>query len=188
MSGNFEVVGLAIDAVRLIRPRRIPDSRGYFVETWNQRGFAEAGIDVDFVQDNCSCSRAPGTMRGLHYQRSPRGAGEARARGARRNIRRRRRPAARVAELRPRMSRCAVRPRRASSSSFRSDSPTVSARLSRIRRSPTRSASSIRRSTTPASLWDDPDLGIEWPLRGRTPIMSDKDQKLPRLAEIEAPF
>ena len=43
------------------------DDRGFFMETWNARGFAAAGIDVPFVQDNYSRS-ARHTLRGLHYQ------------------------------------------------------------------------------------------------------------------------
>ncbi|RPJ78668.1 MAG: dTDP-4-dehydrorhamnose 3,5-epimerase [Acidobacteria bacterium] len=45
----------------------VPDDRGFFVEIWNRRDFAAAGIDVDFVQDNHSRSAAR-VLRGLHYQ------------------------------------------------------------------------------------------------------------------------
>ena len=51
----------------LIEPRRFGDERGFFYESWNRRTFADAGIDVDFVQDNHSRSHR-GTLRGLHYQ------------------------------------------------------------------------------------------------------------------------
>jgi dTDP-4-dehydrorhamnose 3,5-epimerase len=51
----------------LIEPRVFGDERGLFLESWNRRAFAEAGIDVDFVQDNHSRSRQ-GILRGLHYQ------------------------------------------------------------------------------------------------------------------------
>ncbi|HYW75871.1 MAG TPA: dTDP-4-dehydrorhamnose 3,5-epimerase [Gammaproteobacteria bacterium] len=50
-----------------VQPRVLGDSRGFFMETWQRRKFAEAGIDVDFVQDNFSRS-ARGTLRGMHYQ------------------------------------------------------------------------------------------------------------------------
>lgn len=63
----------AIPDVKLIRPRRFEDARGYFMETWNDRIFREQVADVGFVQDNFSLSRA-GTLRGLHYQiRQPQG-------------------------------------------------------------------------------------------------------------------
>ena len=53
--------------VLLIEPRVFGDARGYFLESYNRRAFAEAGIDVAFVQDNHSRS-ARGVLRGLHYQ------------------------------------------------------------------------------------------------------------------------
>ena len=53
--------------VLLIEPRVFGDARGYFFESYNRRAFAQAGIDVEFVQDNHSRS-ARGVLRGLHYQ------------------------------------------------------------------------------------------------------------------------
>lgn len=55
----------------LIEPRRFGDKRGYFMETWSRRGLSQAGIDIDFVQDNQSWSRQAGTLRGLHFQAPP---------------------------------------------------------------------------------------------------------------------
>lgn len=55
----------------LIEPRRFGDSRGYFAETWSRRALTEAGIDVNFVQDNHSLSHQAGTVRGLHFQAPP---------------------------------------------------------------------------------------------------------------------
>jgi dTDP-4-dehydrorhamnose 3,5-epimerase len=57
--------------VKIVRSRRFGDHRGYFSETYNRKQFSEAGIDVEFVQDNQSYSNAPGTIRGLHLQREP---------------------------------------------------------------------------------------------------------------------
>ena len=57
----------AIPDVILIKPQVFGDARGFLIETWHRRRFAEAGIDVDFVQDNHSRS-VRGTLRGLHYQ------------------------------------------------------------------------------------------------------------------------
>lgn len=51
----------------IVEPDVFGDSRGYFMETWNRRRYAEAGLDLDFVQDNVSFSRK-GTLRGLHFQ------------------------------------------------------------------------------------------------------------------------
>jgi dTDP-4-dehydrorhamnose 3,5-epimerase len=57
----------AIPEVILIRPKVFGDARGYFLESWARRTFAAAGLDVDFVQDNHSHS-ARHILRGLHYQ------------------------------------------------------------------------------------------------------------------------
>ncbi|HVR93522.1 MAG TPA: dTDP-4-dehydrorhamnose 3,5-epimerase [Casimicrobiaceae bacterium] len=65
MSMKFTPTALA--DVLLIEPRVFGDARGYFFESYNRRAFAQAGIDVEFVQDNHSRS-ARGVLRGLHYQ------------------------------------------------------------------------------------------------------------------------
>ena len=63
----MKVTPTALADVLLIEPRVFGDARGYFFESYNRRAFAQAGIDVEFVQDNHSCS-ARGVLRGLHYQ------------------------------------------------------------------------------------------------------------------------
>ena len=57
-----------IEGLKVITPKVFGDNRGYFMETWNEREFAEAGIDVKFVQDNQSFS-SKGVLRGLHFQK-----------------------------------------------------------------------------------------------------------------------
>lgn len=57
----------ALDGVLLIEPKVFGDERGFFMETWNASVFADAGLDIHFVQDNHSRSRQ-GILRGLHYQ------------------------------------------------------------------------------------------------------------------------
>ncbi|MDD6380111.1 MAG: dTDP-4-dehydrorhamnose 3,5-epimerase [Lachnospiraceae bacterium] len=57
-----------IDGLCVITPNVHRDERGYFVETWNSRDMKEAGLDVDFVQDNQSMSEK-GVLRGLHFQK-----------------------------------------------------------------------------------------------------------------------
>jgi dTDP-4-dehydrorhamnose 3,5-epimerase len=59
--------------VKLIKPKRFEDDRGWFSEIYNQKSFADMGINVQFVQDNHSLSKPVGTVRGLHFQRPPRG-------------------------------------------------------------------------------------------------------------------
>jgi dTDP-4-dehydrorhamnose 3,5-epimerase len=63
----MKVSATALPDVRLVEPRVFGDERGSFFESWNARAFAAAGLDVAFVQDNHSRSRR-GVLRGLHYQ------------------------------------------------------------------------------------------------------------------------
>lgn len=61
----------AIPAVKVVTPKKFGDHRGFFSETWSRKAFAEAGLDLDFVQDNQSLSAPVGTLRGLHFQSAP---------------------------------------------------------------------------------------------------------------------
>ena len=63
----MKIEALRIPEVLLITPKVFGDARGFFMESWNQRLFAEAGLDLHFVQDNHSRSQQ-GVLRGLHYQ------------------------------------------------------------------------------------------------------------------------
>ncbi|MEM8792822.1 MAG: dTDP-4-dehydrorhamnose 3,5-epimerase [Pseudomonadota bacterium] len=67
----MDVTATALPEVLRLKPRRFSDSRGFFSETWNPRRLKEAGLDIDFVQDNHSYSAEAGTVRGLHYQAPP---------------------------------------------------------------------------------------------------------------------
>lgn len=60
-----------LDGVLELLPRRFEDERGWFCETWNRERLAENGINLDFVQDNHSYSHELGVLRGLHYQSDP---------------------------------------------------------------------------------------------------------------------
>ncbi|MDH0126154.1 dTDP-4-dehydrorhamnose 3,5-epimerase [Brucella intermedia GD04153] len=62
---------LSLEGVLEISPRKFGDDRGFFSETYNAKSFAEAGINLTFVQDNHSYSAAKGVVRGLHYQLPP---------------------------------------------------------------------------------------------------------------------
>ena len=65
--GKIKVTTCQIEGLRVIEPTVFGDDRGYFMETYNYNDFKEAGIDVEFVQDNQSSSRK-GVLRGLHFQ------------------------------------------------------------------------------------------------------------------------
>ena len=66
-----EIRRLSLPEVLELRPRRLEDDRGFFSEVWRDEWLAEAGLDVRFVQDNHSFSRARGVLRGMHYQLPP---------------------------------------------------------------------------------------------------------------------
>ena len=183
----MDVVSLEIEAVKLIRPRRFADSRGFFVETWNRKAFAGRGIDVDFVQDNCSFSRRTGTIRGLHFQRPP--AAQAKL----------------VRVMRGAAYDVAVDLRRASPTFGRHVAATLTADGGEQIFIPvgfahgfctlepdTEVAYKVSQLHSPEHdagiSWDDPEIGIAWPLAGGPPILSDRDQVLPCLSGIEPPF
>lgn len=63
-----ETEGKIIEGLYVIEPTVFKDERGYFMETYNQNDFKEAGLDMVFVQDNQSMS-VRGVLRGLHYQK-----------------------------------------------------------------------------------------------------------------------
>lgn len=71
----MKVTPTRLPEVLLIEPRVFEDERGFFMESWQRRTFAKAGIDYDFVQDNHSRS-VRGTLRGLHYQLPPHAQGK----------------------------------------------------------------------------------------------------------------
>jgi dTDP-4-dehydrorhamnose 3,5-epimerase len=63
----MNIIETAIEGALIIEPKVFGDDRGFFLESWNARSFAAAGLDLDFVQDNQSRS-SRGVLRGLHYQ------------------------------------------------------------------------------------------------------------------------
>jgi dTDP-4-dehydrorhamnose 3,5-epimerase len=67
----LDVEQLAISDIKIFRPKKFEDSRGFFSETYSKKAFADLGIDLEFVQDNHALSQAPGTVRGLHFQGHP---------------------------------------------------------------------------------------------------------------------
>ena len=66
LEGSSEIEDLFV-----LKPKVFEDERGWFTETWNERELESKGIYVNFVQDNHSMSKRKGTLRGLHYQKTP---------------------------------------------------------------------------------------------------------------------
>ena len=178
----LEISGLAIVEVKLIRPPRFEDSRGWLFESWNRRTFAACGIDMDFVQDNGSFSRMRGTIRGLHYQNAPRAQAKL------------------VRAVRGSIFDVAVDLRRSSPTFGRFAAATLTAESGEQMFVPagfahgfctleldTEVAYKISDFYAPEHeagiAWNDPQIGIDWPLGGAEPILSEKDARLPRLAD-----
>jgi len=167
----MKVTPLELPDVLLVEPRVFGDERGFFYESWNKRAFREAGIDVDFVQDNHSRSRR-GVLRGLHYQIEHAQGKLVRA------------TAGEVFDV-------AVDLRRSSPTFGRSVGIVLSAANKRMLWIPpgfahgflviSEDAEFLYKTTDywyPAHertlLWNDPRLGIAWPLSG-DPILAAKD-------------
>jgi dTDP-4-dehydrorhamnose 3,5-epimerase len=168
--------------VLVVEPRVFGDERGFFMESWNRRAFAQAGLDAEFVQDNHSRSRR-GVLRGLHYQvREPQGKLVRVALGEVYDV--------------------AVDLRRSSPTFGRSVGLHLSAENRRMMWIPpgfahgflvlSEVADFLYKTTAyyhpehDRSLrWDDPALGIAWPLDGKAPTVSAKDAKAPLLAQAE---
>ncbi len=67
----MDIQDTKLPGVKILTPRRFGDNRGFFSESWNKRALADAGLEIDFVQDNHSLSHEVGTVRGLHFQAPP---------------------------------------------------------------------------------------------------------------------
>jgi len=70
-AAKFQLRPSSLHPVQVIQPHKFEDDRGFFVETYSRPALADLGLDLEFVQDNHSLSRIPGTLRGLHYQLPP---------------------------------------------------------------------------------------------------------------------
>lgn len=66
----MNIIKTPLEGLLVIEPQLFRDARGYFVETYNEQRYLDAGIDARFVQDNQSCS-SYGVVRGLHFQHPP---------------------------------------------------------------------------------------------------------------------
>ena len=178
----MNVVDTPLPGVKLIEPRVFGDDRGFFLETWNARAFAAAGLDLTFVQDNHSRS-ARHVLRGLHFQIvNPQGKLVRVSSGA-------------VFDV-------AVDVRRSSAHFGRWVGYELSATNKRMLWVPpgfahgfvvlSESADFLYKCTASydpsaerAVRWDDPALGIDWGLAGATPTLSVKDAAAPVLADAE---
>jgi dTDP-4-dehydrorhamnose 3,5-epimerase len=184
---SLEVKSLEIEDVKLLRPKKFADERGYFIETFNARTYAEAGVDCDFVQDNQSLSRKAGTIRGLHFQCPPMAQAKL------------------VRVLRGSIFDAVVDLRVGSRSYGRWCSAVSTGEGGEQLFVPrgfahgfctlepdTEIAYKVDNFYAPSCdaglRWDDPDLTIPWPVRPADAVISEKDAVLPFFKAIVSPF
>ena len=171
----------------LIEVRRFADGRGLFAETFSRRDFATLGVAEEFVQDNWSRSDAVGTVRGLHFQRPPHVQAKL------------------VRVLRGAILDVAVDLRRSSPTYAQHVAVELEEGDGRMLYVPegfahgfctTRPGTEIAYKVSdlyaPACdggiAWDDPEIGIDWPVAPRDAVLSEKDVRLPRLTSLPPLF
>ena len=180
----MKVERLAIPDVILLTPPRFGDARGFFSETYNAHRFAEAGVDAHFMQDNQSLSARKGTLRGLHCQIEPNVQGKL------------------VRCVKGAIWDVAVDIRHGSPSYGRHVAAVLSAEnwsqlwvpggflhgfctLEPDAEVIYKVTADYDRAAERGVIWNDPDLNIGWPVASGEAVLSDKDEKLPRLAECD---
>lgn len=178
---------LEIEGLKLVTPRKFGDDRGFFSETYNAAAWEKAGLRYNFVQDNHSLSRDVGTVRGLHFQTAPFAQDKL------------------VRVVRGRIVDVAVDLRRSSPTFGRHVAVELSWDNWRQLLVPigfahgfvtlepdTEVVYKVTNFYSPQHdggvAWNDPDLGIDWPVAADKAVLSAKDQKLPRLRDIAELF
>jgi len=184
--GKFKFMETSIEGVYIIEPTVFGDERGYFMETYQEKEFKEAGIDDAFVQDNQSKSKR-GVLRGLHFQRTkPQGK--------------------LVRVIRGEVFDVAVDLRRDSATYGKWEGVTLSEDNKKQFYIPKGFAHGFLVLSDEAEftykctdfydaddeggiLWNDPEIGVEWPLEGVDEIiLSEKDEKWKPLKETVVEF
>jgi len=173
--------------VKLLKPKRFEDERGWFSETYNRRRELGLGIDVEFCQDNHSLSGPIGVLRGLHFQGPPHAQVKL------------------VRCVRGRIWDIAVDIRKGSPTFGRWVAAELSAQNGHQLYVPAGFAHGFvtlqpdteveykvnayyDRDSEGGVIWDDPTIAAPWPTPPSGPILSDKDRVLPSLAELNSPF
>ena len=191
-ASNANPAGLHVEltdlpGVLVVRPERFGDARGYLSETWNRRVFAAAGLDVDFVQDNESWSAKAGTVRGLHFQAPPHAQAKL------------------VRCVRGRLWDVAVDLRRESPTYARWTAVELSAENGLALYVPEgfahgfvtlepdtvclyKCSAYYAPEAEGALRWNDPDLGIAWPVAEGEAVLSERDAAAPLFRDFVSPF
>jgi dTDP-4-dehydrorhamnose 3,5-epimerase len=182
----MKITSTNLEGVIIVKPAVFGDHRGWFIESYNEVNFIDAGIKIKFVQDNHSYSASKGTLRGLHYQLNP--------------------------SAQTKLVRCTKGAIFDVAVDIRKGSPTfgewfgieLSAENKRQLLIPKGFAHGFMALTEDVEvqykvdklydpecdrgiIWNDPQIGIEWPLN-INPILSSKDEKAPLLKDAENNF
>jgi dTDP-4-dehydrorhamnose 3,5-epimerase len=183
----MDVQPTSIPGVLLLKPRYFHDARGYFVETYSARSAHDGGLAAQFVQDNQALSLKRGTVRALHFQVPPKAQAKL------------------VRVLRGSVYDVAVDLRTGSPHYGRWVAATLTAQGGEqifvphgfahgycTLEADTEVAYKVDDYYAPECerglSWDDPKLGIAWPVSAADAVLSDKDRELPRFADFTSPF
>ena len=178
----FQALTTTLDGVKVFCPKKFQDDRGFFAETYNRQMLQRLGIEIEFVQDNHSLSHEIGTVRGLHYQLPPFAQDKL------------------IRVVRGRILDVAVDIRRSSPTFGQHFVTELSADNYRQIFIPVGFAHGfctlepdseiiykVSNYYSPAHdrgiLWNDPELGIRWPVAKDDAVLSDKDRRQPLLRE-----
>lgn len=181
----MKITKTAVEGLLIVEPQVFGDYRGWFMETWTRQKMEEAGIRIDFLQDNQSYSAQKGTLRGLHFQKDP--------------------------KSQTKLLRCtrgeildvAVDLRRSSPTYKKWVSVVLSAENKKQFLIPKGFGHGFVTLTDDVEVqykvdeyyapecdrsirFDDPEIGVDWGVK--EPILSQKDLKAPKLAESDVDF
>jgi dTDP-4-dehydrorhamnose 3,5-epimerase len=173
--------------VKFVETKRFSDDRGWFAESYNRDRFFQLGIEAEFVQDNHSMSRERGVLRGLHFQTPP--------------------------HAQAKLVRCVRGGIWDVAVDIRIGSPTYAQWVAReltaengvqtfvpvgfahgfITLKPDteveyKTSDFYAPECEGGVIWNDPDLGLPWPIPGSGPVLSEKDLRLSTLAKLNSPF
>ena len=183
----MDIVPLAIPDLKLARPKRSGDARGWFMETYRRGRMADVGVTADFVQDNQSFSATRGTVRGLHLQKPPRAQAKL------------------IRVLSGRIFDVALDLRGSSRTYGRHVAIELGAEdgvslyippgfahgfctLTENVMVAYKVSDTYAPEAEAGVLWSDPALGIAWPVAGTEAVVSERDRRLPLLSALEPIF
>lgn len=181
---GFKLQTTDIEGLLILEPAVFGDERGYFMETYSEKAFAEIGLEMRFVQDNLSYSRK-GILRGLHFQAPPLAQGKL------------------VSVVKGHVLDVAVDIRKGSPTYGKHEMVHLSDENHKLFYIPPgfahgfmviseecyfsyKCTAAYDRNAEGGLLWNDPELGIDWQVS--TPVISGKDTQYKPFGEFVSPF